>query len=93
MTANSRQAGAGDLRRRRDLRAWRDGDRDRSQPPVLPDGARHHREDGARAAGQGFVDEIIEELDNEELVEALETRIEQWLEAIMAEIMESRPRL
>jgi Fe-S cluster assembly protein SufD len=27
----------------------------------------------------GFVDELIDELDNEELVEVLETLIEQWL--------------
>ena len=42
--------------------------------------ARGITEKSARALlVNGFVDELIDELDNEELVEALETLIEQWL--------------
>ncbi len=49
-----RQAGAGDLRRRRRLRPWRDRHRDRRRPSVLPDGARHSGKAGARHAGEGL---------------------------------------
>ena len=48
------QAGARNLRRRRRLRPWRDRHRDRPQPSVLPDGARHRREDRAWPAGQSL---------------------------------------
>jgi len=63
--------------------------RDRPQPSVLSDGARHRGKTARGLLVRAFLAEVIEELEDEAIVDALETRLNDWF----ASMDEEGPRL